>query len=218
LAAKLFGDCRRPAHIRHDECCPDRFAIATADLSAQDAPSGVAAEISGKHVFGEVAQHRHAGGDRELVLDAQQRCDITIGEAAPGICRPGAHDALHRFSSKSRDECEIVGDALLLEVVEDWELRGFALNQAAAQVIELIVEKMKEGAAQKHIANPLRMPVAFDLKALAPAPSKPHCAVERMQHCERQINAGKRQAGGGEPITEATHDCFKVRARKSRRN
>jgi hypothetical protein len=70
---------------------------------------------------------------------------------------------LRRLARETRDEGEIIGHALLLQIIEYREFRRFARQEAPTKMIELIVQEMKVGAAQENIADTFRVPITLDL-------------------------------------------------------
>ena len=115
------------------------------------------------------------------------------------------------------DEGDVVGDAQLLEVVEDRKLGRRGRVDAPAQMVEIVAEQVVVGAAQEAVrplaglgAEPL------DAHAAAALPGEAERVIERMQHREAEMHALDRQAGGGQPLAKAAHHRFQVVRRRAR--
>ena len=80
----------------------------------------------------------------------QQRRDHVVAEAARRVGRPRADHALREVSLAKRvHEGDVVGDAQLLEVVEDRKLGRPVVIDAPAQMVEIVAEQVIVGAAQE---------------------------------------------------------------------
>ena len=118
------------------------------------------------------------------------------------------------FLAEAGGEREIVGDFLLLQIVENGKFGGFAGDDAPAQMVELVVEKMVVGTLQEPVGCALRggVAVTFGGDALAAPPGEAHGAVQRMQHRKRQVDARERHAGGCQPFAKPVDHGFEIGA------
>lgn len=183
LAAFLFGIHRGFAHVAHNKGGADRLAVAAADLAVQHPLAGIAAEIGGQHVVGELAEHGHLGGDGQMVLHSQQRIDHVVGKAVMVVGRPGAHHALHRTVAEGLHEGQVIGDSVLAQVLEDREFGRPFLHQPAADVLQIVVEQVIIRALQEAVRLlPGRHAEALDGDATGAPPGEAQRVVERMQH------------------------------------
>jgi hypothetical protein len=172
----------------------------------------LAAEIGGQDALREAGAQRDLAGNREGILDSQQRPDLGLGEAAALIGRPGADHALPLLRGKVVAEGEIVGQPFLAQIVEDRELGGATRVEPAAQMVEPMPQQVIIGALDESIGiDPLGpVPDGVDLQALPALPGVADAPVERVQHGERELHAGDRYARGVQPLATAAHNVPEI--------
>ncbi len=146
-----------------------------------------------------------------MVLHAQQRVDHIVGKTDRAVGRPGAHHALHRTVAEGLHEGEVIGDLFLPEILKDRKFARAVRHDAAADMLQIVVEKMEVRALQETVRLLAgRHAEALDGHAAGALPGEAQRVVKRMQHREGQVHAREWQAGGRKPLAETAHDVFKV--------
>ena len=115
------------------------------------------------------------------------------------------------IAAEGVDECKIVSCAKKLQIIEDGKLGRRGVVDAAAQMVELVVEQMKVWASQEALRRNTSLPAeAFNFHASSTLPGEPKRIVERMQHGKRQVDANKGSARGRQPLAEAAHHRLQI--------
>ncbi len=179
--------------------------------AAHYAAPGIGAKIGGQHIVGELAEHGHFGGDRQVVLKSEERRNDVVAKAALTVRRPRADHSVFGFGSKRLHEGYVVGRSLLLQLVENRKLRGQGGIDPTPDMVEIVAEQVIIRTVQESlgIERQFLMTQTTHLDTLTSPPGKAEGVVKRMKHRERQMNAHERQARRRQPFAETAHDGFK---------
>ncbi len=184
--------------------------IAALDVSREHPPPGGRAQIGGSQVGHDPLLDRRAAGDREDRLDAGERVEVHVGEAARAPCGPACHDAGRPIGklgevrdSESRHGQQVISIALIGELLQHIEVQeGVVAGQSAPETRQVARLHPVEGALQPIRVPGIRVVVLLQPGALAQPPEDllgPEQGMERRPAEHRPLD---RDADPVQPLAQ----------------
>jgi hypothetical protein len=132
------GAAGEAAQVAEPQHGVDLVGDAASDVAVEDAPPGVAAEIGVDQGLGDVGERLALDRKCQGRHQRAERRDMAVVEAFRPVRRPGRDDAVHaadpRVLAEAAQQGDVVGDALVAQVVEDRELAAVIVRiEPAAQ-------------------------------------------------------------------------------------
>ncbi len=151
IGRRRIGDGGVVAQVREPQDRADAIGNAARDTSAENALSGIVAEIDLHQRSGDPCQGRAFDGKRELRNENAQGLDFGCVEPFGAARRPvrieAIHFADHAVAGESVDKGEVIGVALVPKIVEVVKLGELSPVQATAELLSAGRQQMVEDTA-----------------------------------------------------------------------
>ncbi len=195
LARQAVGALGEAAQIRGPQHGADLLAGTAANLALQHLRAGLGAQIGIEHVAGDRSLAEHVDQDGQALRYACHVGEFRFREAAGAVGHIGDHVVARAMRAGNR-QCQIIGGALRLEVVQNGEIehrvgsfdpapQGFAAHDHAPDRVVLVADPVGQLVRDQRQEGLAR----------AAKPQEGGAEVLRMQRAGVQRHAQQRQAG-----------------------